>query len=283
MNTRTASQALTGEKARALNKMEKYRRFHPSADRFLLPENVAFTAKETKEGVIIWSRTLPVVASVKCVRADPGHQKPEADDGSKALECRWFSRPGRGLEDGSRPYLGRLRSWSQQVANKLLLHICEAVSNSHSIKDSFINTFFPVWSNSRGKVQERGRILKKESLTSWHNLELICPHCFLKAANVAVLLHQEEFDHLCARNLGAAPQWLDISPKPTNCYSFNMAEKQVISRSQIGFAEIICKEWCFPRLHFALKWNRRLFNSTTFMRWINANWKTQMEHFNGLT
>lgn len=160
MNAWTASQALTGGKTTALNKMEKYSRFHPSADRFLLllPENAAFTAQETKDGVIIWSGTLLVVASVKSVRTDPGHQKPEADDGSKALECRWFSRPGRGLGDGSVPYLGHLRSWSQQVANKLLLRICEAVSNSHCMKDSFINTFFSGWSNLRGKVQGRRRI-----------------------------------------------------------------------------------------------------------------------------
>lgn len=159
MNTRTASQALTGERTTALNKMEKYSRFHPSEDRFLLllPENVASTAKETKDGGIIWSCTPLVVASVKCVRTDPGHQKPEADDGSKALERQWFSRPGKGLEDGSGSYLGHLRSWSQQVTNKLLLCICEAVSNSR-MKDSFINTFSSVWSNFRGKVQGRGRI-----------------------------------------------------------------------------------------------------------------------------
>lgn len=59
---------------------------------------------------------------------------------------------------------------------------------------------------------------------------------------MAVLLHQEEFDHLCVVNLGAAPQWWDVSPRTTNHYSFKMAEKQVISRSQIGFTEIICKE-----------------------------------------
>lgn len=150
--------------------MEKYSRFHPSTHRFLLllPENVAFTAKETKDGVIIWSCTPLVVASVilQCVfsvdgKTDPGHQNPEADDGSNPLERQRFFRPGRGLEDAIRPYLGHLRSWSQQVANKLLLRICKAVSNSHCMKDSFINTFFFRVKQLLGKSAGKRKNFKK--------------------------------------------------------------------------------------------------------------------------
>lgn len=153
---------LGGTKTTALNKMGKYSRFHPSAGRFLLllPENVAFTAKETKDGVIIWSCTLLVVASVKRVRTEVIKNQrrtmvPQLWSGGDFPDQA-------GLEDGSGPYLGHLRSWSQQVANKLLLRICEAVSNSHCMKDSFINTFFSGWSILGGKVQGRGRIFFKK-------------------------------------------------------------------------------------------------------------------------
>lgn len=86
--------------------------------------------------------------------------------------------------------------------------------------------FSPCVKQLQGKSEGKRKILKKEdSLTSWDNLELRCLHCFLKAANVAVLVHQEGLDHLSVVNLGAAHQWLDSSPKPTNRYSFKMAGK----------------------------------------------------------
>lgn len=209
MNIWTASEAR--DKTAVLNKKEKYCRFLPWAHRLLLLllENAAFTAKETKDGVIIWLCMPLVVASVilqsvLSVDGQTGHQKPDADDGSKPLERQRFSRVGRGLEDASRPYLGHLSSRSQRVANKLLLRICKAVSSSHCMKDSFINTFFSFGSNFWGKCREEEEF-KKESLTSSHQWELIYLHCFLKAANVTVLLNQEVFDHSCGINIGAAP------------------------------------------------------------------------------
>lgn len=167
MNIWTTSEAR--DKTAALNKKEKYCRFLPWTHRLLLPlllENAAFTAKETKDGVIIWLCTPLVVASVILqsvfsVDGQTGHQKPDADDSSEPLERQRFSRAGRGLEDASRPYLGHLSSRSQRVANKLLLRICKAVSGSHCMKDSFINTFFSVWSNFWEKNAEKRKNLKR--------------------------------------------------------------------------------------------------------------------------